>query len=253
MCTTRLIAFFLAVLVIPLSAAQVAEGQTFNVEVKTVTDGDTFEARRSDGQSMTIRLFGVDAPESDQPYGSESTSATREYIGGKNIRVSVDDTGPYGRTIGSVEVQGTSLAQMLIRDGLAWHYDRYAPNATELARLERQARNANRGLWSEAGPISPWDWRDFQYLKGPIGSPIFLHHFGQKLPFQYLKGPIGRRLGNAVHRDVFPPTFRQARRRFPVTQSLLFLGLPSHPDRIPLHGRFAEQLDVSIGERVLAL
>jgi len=160
MCTTRLIAFFLAVLVIPLSAAQVAEGQTFNVEVTAVTDGDTFEARRSDGQSMTIRLFGVDAPESDQPHGSESTAAVREYIGGKTVRVTVEDSGPYGRTIGSVEVGGASLAEMLIRDGLGWHYERYAPNRTELSRLERQARNANRGLWSESGPIPPWEWRN---------------------------------------------------------------------------------------------
>jgi len=154
--------FLLAALVVPflLSAVQVAEGQTFNVKVTSVTDGDTFEARRSDSQSMTIRLFGVDAPESEQPHGDEATDAVREYIGEKTVRVTIQDTGPYGRTIGSVEVQGASLAQMLVRDGLAWHYDRYAPNATELARLERQARNANRGLWSEAGPISPWDWRD---------------------------------------------------------------------------------------------
>ena len=47
-----------------------------------------------------------------------------------------------------------------MRDGLAWHSDRYAPNETELARLERQARNANRGLWSRNDPVPPWNWRD---------------------------------------------------------------------------------------------
>lgn len=48
---------------------------------------------------------------------------------------------------------------MLVRGGLSWHYDQYAPNATELARLERQARNANRGLWSQVAPVPPWEWR----------------------------------------------------------------------------------------------
>lgn len=54
---------------------------------------------------------------------------------------------------------------MLVRDGLGWHYERYAPNATELARLERQVRNANRGLRSQPNPIAPWDWRDRERAK----------------------------------------------------------------------------------------
>jgi hypothetical protein len=62
--------------------------------------------------------------------------------------------------VASVEVQGGRLGHMLVRGGLGWHYDQYAPNATELARLERQARNANRGLWSQVAPIPPWELRD---------------------------------------------------------------------------------------------
>ena len=49
---------------------------------------------------------------------------------------------------------------MDLRRGYRWHYEQYAPNATELARLERQVRNADRGLWSQANLISPWEWRD---------------------------------------------------------------------------------------------
>jgi hypothetical protein len=49
---------------------------------------------------------------------------------------------------------------MLVRDGLGWHYEQYAPNATELPRLERQAHNANCGLWSQASPTPLWEWRD---------------------------------------------------------------------------------------------
>jgi hypothetical protein len=49
---------------------------------------------------------------------------------------------------------------MLIRRGLAWHYRQYAPGETEYARMERQARSTGRGLWSQANPTAPWDWRD---------------------------------------------------------------------------------------------
>ncbi|MCS3940249.1 hypothetical protein GGP84_002901 [Salinibacter ruber] len=54
---------------------------------------------------------------------------------------------------------GTS-EPLLIERGLAWYYEQYPPNETEYAHLERQARNADRGLWSQANPIPPWEWRD---------------------------------------------------------------------------------------------
>jgi endonuclease YncB( thermonuclease family) len=139
-------------------------------KVVRVLDGDTFEVRRPDGQTLTVRLFGVDAPESDQPFGAEATQAAQRYVGGARVRLTVRETGAYGRTIGRLHIQGRSLAQLLVRDGLAWHSDRYAPNETTLARLERRARNANRGLWSQRGPVPPWDWRDGLRSSAPAAS-----------------------------------------------------------------------------------
>jgi endonuclease YncB( thermonuclease family) len=144
----------------PVAEAQVEPGQTFGVQVVEVTDGDTYDVRRPGGSQVTIRLHGVDAPESAQSYGRAATRAARRYVGGKNVRVSVEEIGRYGRAVARVEVQGGDLGAMLIQDGLAWHYDQYAPNETEYARLERQARNANRGLWSQVNPTPPWEWRD---------------------------------------------------------------------------------------------
>jgi endonuclease YncB( thermonuclease family) len=107
-----------------------------------------------------VRLFGVDAPESSQSHGRAATRAARRIIGGSNVRVSVEDVGRYGRAVGRVRVGGGDLSEMMVRRGYGWHYEQYAPNATELARLERQARNAQRGLWSQPNPIPPWEWRD---------------------------------------------------------------------------------------------
>jgi len=149
-------AALLSALVAP-AAAQVEPGQSFNVRVTAVTDGDTYDVRRSAGGEVTVRLHGVDAPESSQPYGRAATRTARRYVGGKNVSITIEDIGRYGRAVASVEVQGGSLGRMLVRDGLGWHYDNYAPNATELARLGQQARNANRGLWSHVAPIPPWE------------------------------------------------------------------------------------------------
>ena len=59
---------------------------------------------------------------------------------------------------------------MLIEDGLAWHYRQYAPNETEYARLQRQARNSERGLWSQRNPTRSWAWRD--RTSGPGGTSV---------------------------------------------------------------------------------
>ncbi|ABC46393.1 thermonuclease family protein [Salinibacter ruber] len=148
-------------LVLPgASVAQVQPGQTFAARVVEVTDGDTFGVRRSAGGEVIIRLRGVDAPESDQPYGTAATRAARRYVGGKNVRVAVEEIGRYGRAVARIEAEGSDLGAMLIGDGLAWHYDEYAPNESEYRRLERQARNAKRGLWSQSSPVPPWEWRD---------------------------------------------------------------------------------------------
>jgi endonuclease YncB( thermonuclease family) len=142
--------------------APVEPGQTFSGLVVDVTDGDTYDVRRSIGGAVTIRLHGVDAPESAQSYGTAATRDARQYVGGKSVRVAVEEIGRYGRAVASVEVQGADLGAMLIRRGLAWHYRQYAPGETEYARLERQARNAGRGLWSQVNPTAPWTWRDRQ-------------------------------------------------------------------------------------------
>ncbi|WP_103030004.1 thermonuclease family protein [Salinibacter altiplanensis] len=147
-------------LALPLSSVAQQPGQTYTARVQSVTDGDTYDVRVSEGQTFTVRLWGTDAPESSQPYGSDATSRARQLAGGSTVRVSVEEMGRYGRAVARIEMGGGDLGAMLIKDGLAWHYDEYAPNATEYTRLERQARNAGRGLWSQASPVPPWEWRD---------------------------------------------------------------------------------------------
>ena len=140
-------------------SAPVEPGQTFTGKVAEVTDGDTFELRRPTGGTVTVRLWGVDAPETAQPYGTAATRAARRLIGGTGVRATVEEIGRYGRAVASLEVQGSDLGAMLIRRGLGWWYREYAPRETEYARLQRQARNASRGLWSQADPVPPWTWR----------------------------------------------------------------------------------------------
>jgi hypothetical protein len=99
--------FAALLLFIPGAAqSQVQPGQTFTARVTEATDGDTYDVRRSAGGEVTIRLHGVDAPETSQPYGKAATRAARRYVGGKTVRLEVVDIGRYGRAVARINVQG---------------------------------------------------------------------------------------------------------------------------------------------------
>ena len=54
---------------------------------------------------------------------------------------------------------GRLLNHVMVGQGMAWWYRRYAPNDLELAGLETEAKAAKRGLWGQPNPVPPWDWR----------------------------------------------------------------------------------------------
>lgn len=141
--------------------AQTEPEQTFAAHVVDVKDGDTFEVKRPDGETETVRLYAVYAPESAQSYGTKARREVRQTIRGKNVRVSVEEEeSRRENVVASVTVEGQDLGAMLVRDGLAWYYRYYAPDEEKYADLQREARMAGRGLWSQPDPTPPWQWRD---------------------------------------------------------------------------------------------
>ena len=142
------------------AGAQVEPGQTFTGTVTRAVDGDTFAIWRSVGDTVTVDLWSVDAPEPGQTYGAAATRAVRYYIVNKSVRVSVEAVDHRGRAAAHIEVRGKNLSKMLLRRGLVWHSDSQASDASTLRRLEQQARDTGRGLWSQPTPTPPWKWRE---------------------------------------------------------------------------------------------
>ncbi len=54
---------------------------------------------------------------------------------------------------------GTYVNHALVKDGWCWWYLKYAPGDTMLEGLEKEAREASRGLWADPRPVPPWEWR----------------------------------------------------------------------------------------------
>jgi micrococcal nuclease len=54
---------------------------------------------------------------------------------------------------------GTNVNHTLVKDGWCWWYWMYAPGDTVLEGLEKEAREAKKGLWADPQPVPPWVYR----------------------------------------------------------------------------------------------
>lgn len=143
---------------------------TFEGKVVAVADGDTITVLRG-RESVKVRLYGVDAPESGDAFSNVSKRLTSEMVFGKTVRVDGVDQDRYGRLIARVTLaDGRGLSQELVRSGCAWWFRKYAPTDGELERLEGEARLARRGLWSDPNPVPPWESRAARRSGGNAGG-----------------------------------------------------------------------------------
>lgn len=126
--------------------------------VQRVKDGDTLDVRFADGVK-TVRVWGIDAPESSQPFGPHATEAAARLVGGKTVEVGIRKRGPYGRIIGRVRTDGYALGPSLVKNGYAWS-DRKYGSTDHLYALEQRARHDGEGLWAQDDPVPPWHYRD---------------------------------------------------------------------------------------------
>ena len=92
---------------------------------------------------------------------------------GKDVRVTVQTTDRYGRTVGRPYLGDLDICTEMVRMGAAWAYREYLTDKGLLT-LESQARADKRGLWgtSEAQAMPPWEWRRSGGQDGPNGCNI---------------------------------------------------------------------------------
>lgn len=149
-----------AVAVLLLVAAGNALAITeYTGRVVGVTDGDTVVVL-VDKHERKVRLHGIDAPEQRQDFGTRAKQFASDRAFGKTVRVEMQYRDRYGRDVGIVHLEdGAILNHDLVQAGMAWWYERYAPDDQTLKRLHEEARDARRGLWSHPEPQAPWEFR----------------------------------------------------------------------------------------------
>jgi endonuclease YncB( thermonuclease family) len=133
-------------LALSLTVVSVADGDTL-----TVTDGVT---------RTTVRLAEIDAPERTQPYSQFARrNLTTLCQSAQRIRIEPVSTDRYGRTVAHLWCDDVHVNWRQVEDGLAWCFLKYLHDRATCLPLEQNARQARRGLWREADPVAPWDFR----------------------------------------------------------------------------------------------
>ena len=127
--------------------------------VVRIADGDTVSVLDATNTQHKVRLYGIDTPEHDQPFGKAATIALRQLVDEKPVGVVVVTRDSYGREVGTLYQQGVNINVAMVASGYAWWYQHYAPYEHQLAASEQRAREQRLGLWAQPHPVPPWDWR----------------------------------------------------------------------------------------------
>ncbi|WP_165079533.1 MULTISPECIES: thermonuclease family protein [unclassified Desulfovibrio] len=147
-----------------------APAHAFPAEVLSVHDGDSITARRVGSQRQKphkVRIYGIDCPELDQPFGEEARALAAQVLKDKGVEIVPAQKGKsYRREVGGIVLVRDMLViqDALVSAGLAWVDDRYCKlPVCDLWRLhQREAKAARRGLWADEDAVPPWTWRKMQ-------------------------------------------------------------------------------------------
>ena len=148
-----------------IAPAAVPAAESIRATVTEITDGDTINARLPDGFEHAIRLAGIDAPESAQAFGAQSTAHLAELVSGKVVMLQCSGDRSYGRMICKILLpSGEDVCLDQVKAGMAWQYKQYqdeqsAADRTTYAATECTAMKASVGLWSDPHPVQPQDFR----------------------------------------------------------------------------------------------
>ena len=138
------------------TVTRIVDGDTIVVEVSDRAPGPG--AGDAGNGEHKVRLIGIDTPESVDPrspvecFGTEASEAAAALLEGAEVRMvkDVSETDRFGRLVRYVYVGDEMANARLVVNGYATAFT-YPPDVRHsdlFLELEREARDAERGLWS---------------------------------------------------------------------------------------------------------
>lgn len=140
----------------------------YEARVTRVSDGDTLWVKPlTGGKYRKLRIDGIDAPEICQDGGLASKEALAARVLEQVVVVRERRRDDYGRALVKLHLGDEDVAGWLVSEGYAWSY-RWRHSSGPYAEREQRAREQRKGLFAQAQPEVP---RDFRRRNGPCPWP----------------------------------------------------------------------------------
>lgn len=154
-------------LLIMLACSDASAGRSIEGIVKAVYDGDTLLLATREDSRLKVRLYGIDAPETSKPdipgqaFGDIAKRTLMYKVIGRRVSAEIMDIDQYKRAVAVIRYNNRDINHEMVAEGMAWAYRQYlqGPYASEYIGGENRARSRRIGLWREANPQPPWDFR----------------------------------------------------------------------------------------------
>ena len=156
-----------------IATPDAVDGESVTVTVTRVIDGDTMEIEYANGTEETVRLLGVDTPETTLSrvspdefagipdttagrdhlfnWGEQATALAKDELEGTQVEIIVDPEldrrGYFDRLLVYLYVDGQNFNERLLAEGYVRMYDSQFSLREEFAALEQDAQATGVGLW----------------------------------------------------------------------------------------------------------
>lgn len=140
-------------------SAQARPASTYTAYVVRIIDGDTIHVCDITGEAHRIRLAMIDAPEREQPFGTESTKKLSELLRQGTVRLKVKCIDKYNREVTFVYCEEKDVSAEMLKEGMALHYHMNFDKCEIYDKFEAAAKRCRQGLWSQEKVEKPWDFR----------------------------------------------------------------------------------------------
>jgi micrococcal nuclease len=115
-------------------------------------DGDTCKIER-ENKLITVRLAGIDAPETGQEGAIESRDFLLKLTKGKKLILACHGLS-YGREVCKITVDGKDVQREMVRNGWALDYPKYSQR--RYANEQTAAKKEHLGVWAQPSFVSPF-------------------------------------------------------------------------------------------------
>lgn len=134
--------------------------KAFTAKVTKIIDGDSIKVRTGK-KVYEIRLYGIDAPEYDQPYSAKAKKLVKKTIKGKTVTVLPVEWDKYNRLVAIVSYNDETINERLLSRGLAWYYPKYCKKSVckSWKKTGKTAKKHKQNIWSDPSSVAPWRWK----------------------------------------------------------------------------------------------